>query len=80
MAWLRTLLRWLIGWDDLKTEFASANSVLELKNRADQQNLDIEGLRSRLRADRVRTSVNLADWETVQAAFAADPDNYKEKI
>ena len=77
--WLRRLLRWLIGWDELKTEFASANSVSELKSRQEAQNLDIEGLRTRLRTEKVHTTVKMADWDTVQNQFASDPENFKEK-
>lgn len=77
--WLRSLLRKWIGWDELETRFASADSVSALRDRADAQNLDIEGLRNRLRSNRLRTQVKVSDWETVQQEFADNLENYKEK-
>lgn len=75
---MRALLRKLIGWDELDTRFISAESA---KATETELATEIERLRNQLSLKKriVPSPYTPQTWEEIQAAYAANPEHFKEQ-
>jgi len=78
--WLRAWLRRLIGWEDVGASLkAMRDHCVNLENLIEAQGKEIAELKGiQFRRETKQKAFQVSDWEQVQAAYAADPANYKE--
>jgi len=77
---IRAWLRALIGWDDVGAALKAQRVYLSsLESLVQAQGREIEALKYQRTQREVKSQrMSVADWERVQAEYAANPENFKE--
>ncbi len=77
---IRKWLRALIGWEDVGAALTAQRIYLtSLEALVQAQGKEIEALKyQRTQRETKSQRLSVADWERVQAEYAANPENFKE--
>jgi hypothetical protein len=76
---LRGLLRKLIGWDEPRPiDPLILNTFKAIQEKLAELEAKVESQKNRGR-DKAGAPIVITDWETIQAHYASNPDNFKEQ-